>query len=81
MSIFHLLDGQVLTFNHGLYVFPGWTDWLGWIVLSLLFVSVPLLAIITLFQASGKTIFQVIASLILGLFMFIPSSDGMLRDE
>jgi len=58
VSIFHLLDGQVLTFNHGLYVFPGWTDWLGWIVLSLLFVSVPLLAIITLFQASGKTIFQ-----------------------
>ena len=53
------MDWQVLTFNHGLYIFPDWTNTLGWVILSLLLVAIPLLAIVTLFQASGKTIFQV----------------------
>jgi len=60
--IFHLMDWQVLTFNHGSYVFPDWTSTLGWIVLSFLLVAIPILAIVTLYQASGKTIFQKIAN-------------------
>ena len=46
-------------YDHGTYVFPEWTAVLGWCVLTLILVPIPIFAILAIFQADGKSIIQV----------------------
>ena len=60
VCIFHLIDVERLMYDHGTYVFPEWTAVLGWCVLAFILVPVPLFSILAIYQASGKSIIQVI---------------------
>ena len=58
--IFHLIDLNVLSYDHGQYVFPKWTQILGWAVIAFILAAIPLFSIVAICQANGKSIIKVI---------------------
>lgn len=50
-----MFDLEVLTYNHDQYVFPKWTAILGWCVLSIIMLPIPLFGALSIVRADGKS--------------------------
>ncbi len=56
--VFTLADYSTPTFNSGQYFFPTWCLAFGWIITSLSLVSIPLVAVLQVATANGKSVLQ-----------------------
>ena len=58
--IFSMADYEPPTYNDGKYKFPGWSIAMGWVIASFSILAIPAFALISVINAKGESIAQVI---------------------
>ena len=54
-----MFDLEGLAYNHDEYVFPAWTATLGWCVLSIIMLPIPLFGVLSIIKADGQSFGEV----------------------